>query len=206
MNQILARFHRLSRLKKYRLFCELLRPTPEMRILNVGAIGHRLGLAEQFEEFYPHRQCVVGGSLCLADVADYRESYPQARAVAFDGCALPFADRSFDVVYSNATLEHLPSRAAQQRFAAEVMRVGRGWFVTTPNRWYPLEPHYHLPCIQFLPEAWQHRVARALGRAPYSPLWPLSKRDLRRLFPHGATIGCRVTFWPETLISYRSPT
>jgi hypothetical protein len=205
MNRMFARFHRLSRLKKYQLFVELLHPTPQTRILNVGVIGRRVGLAEQFEEFYPHRHRVVGGSLCLADVVDYKQSYSEAAAVAFDGCALPFGDQSFDVVYSNATLEHLPSRAAQQRFAEEVVRVGRGWFVTTPNRWYPLEPHYHLPYIQLLPEAWQHRVARALGRVPYSPLLPLGKRDLRRLFPRGETIGCRVTFWPETLISYRLP-
>ncbi len=206
MNRIFTYFHRLSRLKKYRLFTELLHPTPKMRILNVGAIGHHIGLAEQLEEFYPHRRRIVGGGLSLVDVVDYARSYPEVKALAFDGCTLPFPDRSFDIVYSNAVIEHLPGREAQQRFAAEIVRVGRGWFVTTPNFWYPLEPHYHLPYVQLLPEIWQQHLARALGKKPYPFLRPLSKRDLRRLFPRGETIGCRVTFWPETLISFRQPT
>jgi 2-polyprenyl-3-methyl-5-hydroxy-6-metoxy-1,4-benzoquinol methylase len=45
----------------------------------------------------------------------------------------PFVTKSFDVVYSNAVIEHLVDHYVQQRFAAELVRVGSGWFVTTPN-------------------------------------------------------------------------
>jgi len=55
------------------------------------------------------------------------------KTLVFDGCALPFRDKGFDVIYSNAVIEHLADHDAQQRFAAEVVRVGRGWFVTTPK-------------------------------------------------------------------------
>jgi SAM-dependent methyltransferase len=151
MNRLLLHFHRKSREQKHRLFETLLRPTPGMRILNVGATGAHLGLAEQFESFYPHRWRIVGGGISFAEAQDYRSSFPGVQAVVFDGCALPFGDKAFDIVYSNAVIEHLPSPAHVERFAAEVQRVGKAWFVSTPNRWYPIEPHYHLPLVQFLP-------------------------------------------------------
>ncbi len=205
MNRLLLHLHRKSREQKHRLFLRLLRPTAEMRILNVGATGTRLGLNEQFESFYEHRARIVGGGISLAEVEDYSRSFPGVDAVVFDGCALPFPDKSFDIVYSNAVIEHLPGSDYVERFAAEVQRVGKGWFVTTPNLWYPIEPHYHLPLVQLLPETSQRRLVKRLGRTPYDHLQLLSARKLRKLFPQGKVIGCRVTFYPETLIAYRAP-
>ncbi|MFQ5662250.1 MAG: class I SAM-dependent methyltransferase [Terriglobia bacterium] len=203
MNRFFTYLHRRSREKKYWLFWELLQPTPATRILNVGASGRTIGLQEQFETFYPHSARVVGGGLSFADVEDYARSFAEVRAVVFDGCALPFANQSFDIVYSNAVLEHLPTWEAQRQFAAEVRRVGRNWFVTTPNFWYPIEAHYHLPLVQFLPHHWQRGLARALGKTPYPRLRLLSARQLRRLFPESQILGCRVTFYPETLVAVR---
>ena len=201
MNRLFAYLHRQSRAKKYWLFEQVLHPAPATRILNVGASGATAGLADQFEAFYPHCGRIVGGGLVKADVRDYARSFPEVQAAVFDGCALPFADQAFDIVYSNAVLEHLPSWEAQERFADEVRRVGRAWFVTTPNFWYPIEAHYHLPLWQFLPTRWQQRLARALGKTPYPPLRLLSRREMRRLFPESRVFGCRVTFYPETLIA-----
>ncbi len=205
MNRLFAYLHHKSREKKYWLFRKLLRPTPRMCILNVGATGTHLGLTDQFEAFYPYPDRVIGGGLSFVDVQDYARSFPRVKAVVFDGCALPFADRSFDIVFSNAVLEHLPTWKAQQRFAAEVRRVGRAWFVSTPNLWYPVEPHYHLPFVQFLSQSRQQRLVRALGKQPYPVLRLLSRRRLGQLFPSSAVVGCRVTFYPETLIAYRMP-
>ena len=175
--------HRKSREKKYRLFWQLLRPTAEMRILNVGAAGTRTALPEQLESSYPFLSRITGGGISPTDVQDYRESFPQVQALVFDGCALPFADQSFDIVYSNAVIEHLPGPEHVKRFAAEIQRVGKGWFVTTPNYWYPADPHYHLPFVQFLPEASQQRLVRRLGKTPYPHLHLFSKGELRKLFP-----------------------
>ncbi|MGO9517935.1 MAG: class I SAM-dependent methyltransferase [Candidatus Korobacteraceae bacterium] len=205
MNRLSLYLHRKSREQKHRLFLQLLRPTPAMRILNVGASGTSIGLPEQLESFYQHHSQIVGGGISFPDVQDYRESFPGVRAVAFDGCALPFADKSFDIVYSNAVLEHLPGSDWLKRFAAEVQRVGKGWFVTTPNFWYPVDPHYHLPFVQLLPESAQRGLVRRLGKTPYDHLHLLTRRHLRRLFPAGNVVGCRVTFYPETLIAYRAP-
>lgn len=205
MNRLFVYLHRQSREKKYRLFQQLCLPSAGARILNVGASGVHMGLSDQFEAFYPRLERVVGGGLSLPDVEDYARSFAGVQALVFDGCRLPFPDKSFAVVYSNAVLEHLPSWEAQQRFAEEVRRVGRGWFVATPNLWYPVEPHYHLPLVQFLPQGWQRRLVRTLGKTPYPVLRLLSKRQLRELFPESLILGCRVTFYPETLVAVRPP-
>jgi len=56
-----------------------------------------------------------------------------------DALDLRWPDKYFDAVYSNAAIEHVGDFDSQKRMAAEVMRVGKRWFVTTPNRWYPFE-------------------------------------------------------------------
>src|SRR5260370_23658338 len=137
-----------------------------MRILKVGGVGTDWAFAEQFESLYEHLTRLPAAAFLCPKCKDYRHSFPGVKALVFNGCALPFRDKSFDVVYSNAVIEHLAGRYAQQRFAAEVVRVDRGWFVTTPTFYYPVEPHYHLPLVQFLPQRWHRSLVKGLGRTP----------------------------------------
>lgn len=88
------------------------------------------------------------------------EVWPGFHLVAADGCALPFSNRSFDIVFSNSVIEHVGAAEEQRRFATEVQRVGRRYWVQTPNRWFPLEPHLLTPFLHYLPRAWQAPLAR----------------------------------------------
>lgn len=62
-----------------------------------------------------------------------------------------FQDQEFDVVFSNSVIEHVGSKADQHAMMREVARVGRRYWVQTPNYWFPIEPHFHLLGFQFLP-------------------------------------------------------
>jgi ubiquinone/menaquinone biosynthesis C-methylase UbiE len=97
--------------------------------------------------------------------AEYGEATigtPPARVeyVLGDGKSVPYADREFDICFSNSTIEHVSTLDEQKRFAAEVRRVGRGVWVQTPARSFPFEPHWLSPFVHWLPRSWQRRLGR----------------------------------------------
>jgi hypothetical protein len=99
--------------------------------------------------------------------------------VAGDGRLLPFRDKAFDVVFSNSVIEHLGGKSSQESFARELARVGRGYWIQTPNRWFPVEQHLLTPFVHWLPKAWQRVIV------PWCNLWNALSRvtpDRRRYY------------------------
>ena len=103
--------------------------------------------------------------------------------MAGDACALPFADQAFDVVFSNAVIEHVGDVGRQRQFVAEALRVGRRVFITTPNRWFPIEVHTRLPLVHWLPRAASDRAYDLAGKGWARENHLLGSGDLRGLFP-----------------------
>ena len=202
---LLKKFSHKSRSKKFALLESVFGPRPDDRVLDIGASGE-VFLRYTFEDVYPYPERVVAGGTDFPEISSARRHYPRPSYALFDGCELPFPDRSFDLVFSNAVIEHILGEGRQEKFAREIMRVGKTWFVTTPNYWYPLESHYHLPLIQFLPRPWQRKYNSMFGRqvpkGQIQELGLLSAGRLRRLFPTSHIAKVRVTFWPETLVAY----
>jgi hypothetical protein len=121
--------------------------TPETRVLDIG------GTPECWD-LLPVRPRLV-----LLNMPRAKEDLGGAASwVAGDGRSLPFRDGAFDLVFSNSVIEHVGDAASQQRFAAEVARVGRAWWVQTPNRWFPVEQHLLTPVVHWLPRRWQRAI------------------------------------------------
>ncbi len=142
--------------------------------------------------------------------------------VAGDGRALPFRDGAFDVVFSNSVIEHVGDAESQSRFAVEIARVGRAYWVQTPNRWFPVEQHLLTPLVHWLPKSWQRWIVprftvwsallrpAADRRAFYlehylNDVRLLSGREVAGLFPGARLIRERVLGWTKSLVALRTP-
>jgi SAM-dependent methyltransferase len=176
-----------SRKRKLRLFLDELQPTADTTVLDVGADELAFGEGDGcrtlnfFEELYPWPERIT--ALGLQDGAGFRSRYPRIRYVQGDACDLPFADGEFDVVFSNAVIEHVGDRDRQRRLVSEALRVGRRVFLTTPNRLFPVEVHTRLPFVHWLPDETAGRIYERLGREHGTDLHLLSRRALVSLFP-----------------------
>jgi SAM-dependent methyltransferase len=176
-----------SRERKLRLFLDELQPTPETSVLDIGADelafgeGDGCGTLNFFEERYPWPERIT--ALGLHDGEGFRARYPGIRYVQGDACELPFGDGEFDVVFSNAVIEHVGARERQRRLVSEAIRVGRRVFITTPNRRFPVEVHTRLPLVHWLPDAFAHRAYRLAGKGWATELQLLSRRSFESLFP-----------------------
>ena len=109
-------------------------------------------------------------------------------SVVADGRKLPFPDDAFDVAFSNAVLEHVGSREDQRRFLHELCRVAPRVFVSTPNRWFPVELHTRLPLLHWLPRPMRDRAFALLQKDVWRRVELLSSRELVQLFPPGVTV------------------
>jgi len=91
---------------------------------------------------------------------------PWADLVTGDACLPPdaLAGCSFDLVYSNSTIEHVGGHSRRQLFAGVVSRLGEHMWIQTPYRYFPIEPHFVIPWFQHLPVA---------ARCTIAARWPL---------------------------------
>jgi ubiquinone/menaquinone biosynthesis C-methylase UbiE len=89
---------------------------------------------------------------------------------------------SFDIVHSNATIEHVGSYKNQLSFVKECVRISKKYvFIQTPNRFFPIDFHTFLPFIHWLPKSIHRKILKGVGLSFYSyekNLNLLSKKDL----------------------------
>jgi hypothetical protein len=145
------------------VFMDTFRPGPGTTVLDVGATSDDSYESSNYlEMLYPYRAQITA---CGMDDASHLETkYPGVKFVRANGLALPFGNCSFDLVHSSAVLEHVGSASNQMRFVQECARVAaRGFLLTTPNRWFPVDYHTLLPLLHWLPKERHRSLLRAMG-------------------------------------------
>ena len=135
-----------------------------------------------------------------------------------DGRYLPFRDASFDIVFSNSVIEHISTEQDQRRFAGEVRRTGRAYWVQTPDRRFPIEPHLLTPFVHWLPKRMRVAITRrftfwSLIERPSPDRWAfyirhcseevrlLDATQLQAMFPEAKIIRERFLGLSKSLIA-----
>lgn len=179
------------RRRRFALFLDMLGDAPRVTVLDIG------GRQAYWEMMAEGTDLLDRLDITLLNVEDNEATHPKFTTLVGDGRAMPqFADAEFDIVFSNSTIEHVGDFTDQQRMASEVRRVGRKYYVQTPNRYFPIEPHFVFPFFQFLPIATRAWILqrRGLGWIPRQPtreaalrevrgIRLLGKSEIRKLFP-----------------------
>jgi hypothetical protein len=197
------------RAQRMKTFYDVLEIKAETKILDVGGAPWLWMIAA--EQGLPQPQITI-----LNIFPEHRQLPPNMRWIVGDGCNLPFEDKEFDVVFSNSVIEHLGCYDSQSSFAREIRRVGRNYWVQTPDPRFPVEPHYLSPFIHWLPVEQRRKIAR------YGTVWGLLERptqvevdemvneirlirqmDMEALFPDAELINERWMGLPKSLIAKR---
>src|SRR4030042_4017510 len=133
------------RLRRFRFFEELCNTLQKpIKILDVG------GTIDYWEKMrFINREGVF---ITILNLQKEDVNYKNFSSVTGDARNLSeFKDKEFDVVFSNSVIEHVGSFEDQRKMAREIQRVGRYFYVQTPNYYFPLEPHFFFPFFQMLP-------------------------------------------------------
>jgi SAM-dependent methyltransferase len=180
-----------TRRRRAALFSRRLAPRPGQRLVDVGC--GELGVAA----------FVTDLELTGVDRVP-RPGYEAAgrRFVQADARDLPFGDGEFDIAYSNSLIEHVVEPEDRERVAREIRRVGKRYFVQTPNRWFPVEPHALLPGVHLLPRRLGRRLwDLGVSDDPFDETRLLGAAELRRLFPDADIVRERLGPLTKSLIA-----
>ena len=101
-----------------------------------------------------------------------------------------YADGELDLVFSNSVIEHVGSWENKVKMANEMCRVGKHIYLQTPNKLFPIEPHFTLLFIQFLPRKIQAQIVSFKEKISYERAYEkvcdvnlLTYKDMKKLFP-----------------------
>jgi hypothetical protein len=135
-----------ARTKRWKTFVETFPDITNMSVLDLGGDARAWRLA-------PARPA----RLLLWNVFPQETDEPWMTSVTCDACDPPADIPKVDLIYSNSVIEHVGGHWRRQRFAETVHTSSRYW-IQTPNRYFPIEPHFMFPWLQHLPR----RVQEAL--------------------------------------------
>ncbi|AWT56786.1 hypothetical protein [Mycolicibacterium smegmatis] len=198
-----------ARMRRWQIFRNAFPDIENMRLLDLG------GTVETWNRAPVRPKHVTVLNLLEPGESDSDWIVP----VAGDACnaAAVLADANvettFDVVFSNSLIEHVGGHARRSELASQVQALAPRHWVQTPYRYFPLEPHWLFPGMQFLPVAVRVKIAAHwplvhtrpanVEEARNEVLWTelVSVTEMREYFPGSTILRERVLGLPKSLIA-----
>jgi SAM-dependent methyltransferase len=210
-----------ARSKRGRIFRDYLRPTEQDRILDLGGAtgAHLAGIV-------PFRRNVHVADISPDALADAEREFGFKGVLLDETGRVPFPDSYFDIVFCSSVIEHVTvdkeavdsyqatdqfvreAFKRQREFAKEIQRIGRRYFVQTPNKYFPIESHTWLPVIVvFLPRGLQIGIITFMNKwwpKKTIPDWNLlTKAHMRELFPDAEIVVEKSFGFTKSVIAVR---
>ena len=163
------------------------------RILDVGYSENESSHIDNYiEKHYPYPEKLTALGIDVPD--KFRTNYPKVTAVHYDGANFPFENNAFDICWSNAVVEHVGNREKQLFFLKEIKRVSKSGFLTTPNRYFPVEVHTRTPLLHYFPRVVFEKYLALVGKgwACGDYMHPVSISELKALLRDAGLVKYKI--------------
>ena len=197
------------RRKRFKLFLDIIKDIPKpVNILDAGGT----------ESFWKMMKLTDPGDVkvTIINIENAVTTLPNFSYIKADARSLTmFSNNQFDIVFSNSVIEHVGGYDDQQKMAQEIMRVGKRFFVQTPNYYFPFEPHFMFPLFQFFPSGikiflltkfnmgWFKKCStKDEAKSIIRSIKLLRRKDLKKLFPHSRIYNEYFFFLKKSFIIY----
>ena len=209
------------RQKRGEIFKRYLEPTEDDLILDLGG-----GTGSHISQLLPFKKNVY-----IADIDEHKLGKSAAKGfktvlIGEDG-TIPYRDGYFDIIFCSSVIEHATidkkeiesirtnkefrklALKRQKKFADEIRRVSRSYFVQTPYKYFPLESHSRLPVILvMLPRRLQIKIIKFFRKfwfARTTADWNLlTLKDMRSLFPGARIVKEKAFFFAKSLMAIKA--
>ncbi len=222
MRKIFTEYHKKWAIEKIRFFLLHMHLPDNASVLDLG--GGNGAYMERFKRYFSKNNRII--------IADLNErALQQARNKGFETKGMdggtnrfPFADKEFDCIFCNSVIEHVTvpknevwktdndfkkrSLLIQKKFADEIRRCAKSYYVQTPHRHFPVEAHTWFPMINFLPRNLQVRSVKFLNKFWFKKTRPdwnlLDEKQMKEFFPDAAIHVIRKLGFKKEIIAMRS--
>lgn len=201
---LLKPFSSVVRKRRMGLFMKIMKPTSEMRILDLG------GQPEIWESVEP-----VLNITCLNLPGIVKKNHQSHHNIIYlegDACNMPdFQPGDFDLIFSNSVIEHVGDYEKRLQFANEVLRLSNKFWIQTPSKYFPIEAHCGMFFWWFYPKALRSYFIKKW--AIKLPAWAemvktttvISSSELRAILP-GCTLKHEWIIFPKSIMAYSTNT
>jgi predicted SAM-dependent methyltransferase len=173
-----------TRVKIYKILSRNIDLEKMGSIIDVGVTADKTQISSNFfENLFPSPEKITAFS--DQDAGWMENEYKGLKFIQGTALEMPFKNDTFDLVFSSAVIEHVGSNINQRKFICECYRIAKKYvFITTPNRYYPIELHTAIPLIHWLPKEVHRKILKTIGKgffAEETNLNLLAKNDLKKL-------------------------
>ena len=197
-----------ARKKMYANFLKKCQPHASDSVLDLGVTpDEQLADSNLFEQLYPWKGQITAAS--VEECSNIVQRYGlKSFVLTQPKKPLPFRDKEFDILFCSAVLEHVGTRDDQRFFLSECLRVADRIFLTTPNRWFPIEMHTFLLFLHWLPWSIFQRIAKPIHNGFWSDINNLnvvSKKDILALSDEIQVDFVRILGMKSNILVFRKP-